>query len=306
MTFKNELQNKADDFKVVLERYIAAFFSDAHKENDKFKEAISYSLLTNGKRLRPILLLETYKIFGGRDRALAEAFAVAIECIHNYSLVHDDMPCMDDDEYRRGELTTHKAYGEDIALLVGDGLLNMAYEIMIEASLKSTNENSLIAMREIAANAGVKGMVAGQAMELLHQNRKDENLVISIDTALKIRLLKTSCLFTSSILAGAMLTGLDYKSLETLKEYANLLGLAFQLKDDIMDNDFMISESDNSSEQKYTIENEEVAADDLHDEEKTYKLAQKFVKAAKEKISTLDIDTDFYNELADYMISRNN
>ncbi len=289
MDFNNQIKKMADDFDKVLASFLEEFLSDFHEENQKYREAMEYTILGSGKRLRPILLLKTYEIFGGKDEKLANSFAIAMECIHNYSLVHDDLPCMDNDDYRRGRLTNHKVYGEDIALLVGDGLLNLAYEIMLEASLNSENPNSIVAMQEIAFNAGVNGMIGGQVMEILTEVLDKEDL--DIDTALKVKLLKTSCLFSSSIVSGAILAGLDYESIEILEEYANLLGLAFQLKDDIMDKEYFLSE--------------DAEASDKSEEEVTYDVAVGFSDSAKEKIDSLNLDTDFYHRLADYMVNRN-
>lgn len=288
MEFKEQIQGLAEDFDVVLKSYYEEFSAEIHEENAKFREAIGYVLLGDGKRLRPILLLKTYEIFGGKDRDLAEAFAVALECIHNYSLVHDDLPCMDDDDYRRGRLTCHKVYGEDIALLVGDALLNMAYEIMLQASLHSSESNSLTAMKEIAFNAGANGMIGGQVMEIFTNARGVES--VDVDTSLKVKMLKTSCLFSSSIVAGAILAGLDYDQVSSLEEYANLLGLAFQLKDDIMDKEYFVSK--------------DADLKGLDQEELTLRVAQSFANSAKEKLQSLELKTDFYNELADYMVSR--
>ncbi len=290
MEFKDEIKALASEFNDTLESFFEEFLSDIHEENLKFKEAIAYALLGDGgKRLRPILLLKTYEIFGGEDENLVNSFAVALECIHNYSLIHDDLPCMDDDDYRRGRLTNHKVYGEDITLLAGDALLNLAYEIMLEASLNSESTNSLIAMQEIAFNAGVNGMIGGQVMEILTGALEDNN--VDVDTALKVKLLKTSCLFSSSIVAGAILAGLEAEYVDALEEYANLVGLAFQLKDDIMDKEFFVNES--------------TEFENLSDEELTYKVALGFVESAKEKLECLDLETNFYNDLADYMINRN-
>ncbi len=289
MEFKDEVKALASEFNDTLESFFEEFLSDIHEENLKFKEAIAYALLgEGGKRLRPILLLKTYEIFGGEDEDLVNSFAVALECIHNYSLIHDDLPCMDNDDYRRGRLTNHKVYGEDIALLAGDALLNLAYEIMLEASLNSENTNSLIAMQEIAFNAGVNGMIGGQVMEILTGALEDNEL--DVDTTLKVKLLKTSCLFSSSIVAGAILAGLEADSVDALEEYANLVGLAFQLKDDIMDKEFFVNES--------------TEFEHLSDEELTYKVALGFVETAKEKLESLNLETNFYNDLADYMINR--
>ncbi len=290
MEFRDEVKALASEFNQTLESFFEEFLSGIHEENLKFKEAIAYALLGDGgKRLRPILLLKTYEIFGGEDEDLVNSFAVALECIHNYSLIHDDLPCMDNDDYRRGRLTNHKVYGEDIALLAGDALLNLAYEIMLEASLNSENTNSLIAMQEIAFNAGVNGMIGGQVMEILTGALEDNS--VDVDTALKVKLLKTSCLFSSSIVAGAILAGLEAEYVDCLEEYANLVGLAFQLKDDIMDKEFFVNES--------------TEFENLSDEELTYKVALGFVETAKEKLESLNLETSFYNDLADYMINRN-
>lgn len=288
MEFREQMERLARDFDCILEAYFKDFTSEVDQENEKFKEIMAYSLLAEGKRLRPILLLKTYEMFGGTDVDLAQSFAVAIECIHNYSLIHDDLPCMDNDDYRRGRQTNHKVYGEDMALLAGDALLNLAYEIMIEAGVNSSNPNSMLAMLEIASNAGVNGMIGGQVMEILTE--APESKKIGADTALKVKMLKTSCLFSASIMAGAILAGAETKYLSDLEEYSGFLGLAFQLKDDIMDHDYFVDKEGDLA--------------GLSEEEATYKVASSFVNHAKEKLKNIDLDTSFFEEFADYMISR--
>ena len=195
-------------------------------------DAMEYSLMAGGKRLRPMLMLEAYRLFGGSDEAEIEPFMAALEMIHNYSLVHDDLPAMDNDDYRRGRLTTHKVFGEDFGILAGDGLLNLAYEIMAEALISGEGDMTAKAkaMEVIARKAGIKGMVGGQAVdvELTGKALSDEQLDF-------IFRLKTGALIEAAFLAGAYLAGCDEKSADRLCRAASLIGFAFQIRDDILD-----------------------------------------------------------------------
>ena len=189
-------------------------------------EAARYSLLAGGKRIRPLLLLEFAQLFGA-DRKVATDFACALECIHTYSLIHDDMPCMDDDDMRRNRPTNHKVYGEAMALLAGDALLNRAYEILLHAIC---NEKSAKAAAYIADCAGVNGMVGGQCIDLSNEGKP-----ITCEVLHQMHSKKTGALLKAACVGGAML-GTDNESiLSIVDEYAQELGIAFQIVDDILD-----------------------------------------------------------------------
>lgn len=197
-------------------------------------EAMEYSAMAGGKRLRPVLMKECYKLFGGKSKVV-EPFMAAIEMIHNYSLVHDDLPAMDNDEYRRGKLTTWKKYGEAMAILAGDGLLNYAFETAVKAfDLADGDEefrNVARGMKILSSKAGVYGMIGGQTADLLAEN--DDN--VTEDVLIFIHRNKTAALIEASMMIGACLAGASEKDLLDLEKAANNIGLAFQIQDDILD-----------------------------------------------------------------------
>lgn len=191
-------------------------------------EAAAYSLLAGGKRLRPILLMAAAEAVGGEGERFLPC-ACALEMIHTYSLIHDDLPAMDNDDYRRGKLTNHKVYGEAVAILAGDALLTGAFE-MIAAQPGVEAATLLKIVREVAAAAGSKGMIGGQIIDLVCENK-----TIDLATLQKMHRGKTGALFCAAIRSGALLGGADEKELAALTEYAEYLGLAFQITDDILD-----------------------------------------------------------------------
>jgi len=190
-------------------------------------DSARYSLLAEGKRLRPILFLEFVKMFGGNEE-LAMPYACALEMIHSYSLIHDDLPCMDNDEYRRGKLTNHMVYGEAMALLAGDALLNRAYEVMLRAS--HGEKGSIDAMYCIAKYAGIEGMVAGQVIDLEYEGT-DINDDILFDMYSK----KTCGLIKAACEGGALFANAAPQQVLAAREFAENLGIAFQIIDDILD-----------------------------------------------------------------------
>ena len=191
-------------------------------------EAMNYSLLAGGKRIRPLLLMATADSVGGNGYNYL-AVACGLEMIHTYSLIHDDLPLMDNDDYRRGRLTNHKVYGDAMALLAGDALLTLAFEVMLEQ--KNVNPDVLIeTIREVAMCAGNYGMVGGQALDIDAENRE-----ISIDELNKLHAAQTGAMFIASVRSGARLAGADSQQLLALTRFADLIGLAFQITDDILD-----------------------------------------------------------------------
>jgi len=193
-------------------------------------EAMNYSVRVGGKRLRPMILLESCKRFGGAVEE-AKPFAAALEMIHTYSLVHDDLPAMDNDQYRRGNLTTHAKYGEAMGVLAGDGLLNYAFEVMSDAVLASSQPTrAALAMSIIAKKAGVRGMIAGQTVDLEMTGKS-----VTAEVLDYINIRKTSALLEASLMAGAALAGVSEETLKGLEAIGTSIGLAFQIKDDILD-----------------------------------------------------------------------
>ena len=197
-------------------------------------ESIDYSLFTGGKRLRPIFLLKTCEMFKNNYEN-AIPFALAIEMIHTYSLIHDDLPAMDDDDFRRGRLTNHKVYGEAMAILSGDGLLNLAFETMLEYTLDNSitiedYRRNTRAMSEIARYSGIYGMIGGQTLDLMSNeiSMDDEKLMCMYKN-------KTAALIQASLVSGAILGGANDEEIENMREFGLNLGLAYQIKDDILD-----------------------------------------------------------------------
>ena len=196
----------------------------------KIIEAMNYSLLAGGKRLRPILMRETYRMCGGEDGGAIEHFMAAIEMIHTYSLVHDDLPAMDNDRYRRGRETTWYVYGETMGILAGDGLLNYAFETAAGALSLELNERTAHAIQVLAEKAGIYGMIGGQVVDV-----ESEGQAVSKEKLDFIYRLKTSALIESSMMIGALLAGASEEEVDKIRRTAQDVGLAFQIQDDILD-----------------------------------------------------------------------
>ncbi len=236
MNFDGERQNRVSEIETILQKYVPL----EKGEQKTVMEAMNYSLLAGGKRLRPMLMLETYRLFGGQELTLLEPFLAAIEMIHTYSLVHDDLPSMDNDDYRRGRKTTHVVYGEAMALLAGDGLLNYAFETAASSYRLVRTENQekelssyrriMKALHVLSVKAGIHGMIGGQVIDM-------EGSRVKIDQArldLMYRL-KTGALVEASMMIGAILAGAEEADVLKIEEIAGDIGLAFQIKDDILD-----------------------------------------------------------------------
>ena len=224
--FNNKLNEKTQEIEDIIYSYLP---NELNKQK-VIMEAMNYSVKAGGKRLRPMLMLETSKMFD-KDCKNIYPFMAAIEFIHTYSLVHDDLPAMDNDEYRRGRKTTHAEYGEDLGILAGDGLLNYAYEIMTKAVLESEDPYKAIqAMNVIATKAGIYGMVGGQTVDVISEGKK-----IDLDTIMYIHNLKTAALIEASMMAGAILAGATQTQIDIVENIANNVGIAFQIQDDILD-----------------------------------------------------------------------
>lgn len=214
-----------------IESYLYKSIEEKDNPQKLIYEAMNYSLLSGGKRLRPVLLLAAYELFKENEEA-ALPFACVMEMIHTYSLIHDDLPAMDNDDYRRGRLSNHKKFGEAAAILAGDGLLNKAFEIGLESALnnKINLEASVKAMFVIADSSGSNGMIGGQVVDMFGHDK-----IKSIDDLKYMYSLKTGAIIKSSITAGATLGEANEQQLKALERYAENIGLAFQIEDDILD-----------------------------------------------------------------------
>lgn len=226
MDIQLELKKRVMDIEEIIKQYLPA--EEGFQKT--VLEAMNYSILAGGKRLRPMLMQETYRLFGGKEKVI-EPFMAAIEMIHTYSLVHDDLPAMDNDEYRRGKKTTHAVYGEAMGILAGDALLNYAYETAAKAfSMEPGKEAVGQAFLILAEKAGIYGMVGGQVVDV-----ESEGSSISKEKLDFIYRLKTGALIESAMLIGAVLAGASKEEQKTVEEIAGEVGLAFQIQDDILD-----------------------------------------------------------------------
>ena len=214
--------------KELVDNYLSNYFKDKGSYNSLIYDAASYSLNVGGKRIRPILFMLVYFMYKGEDKEIID-MAAAIEMIHTYSLIHDDLPCMDNDDLRRGKPTNHKVYGENIVVLAGDALLNEAMILLMDFSIKH-GKDALVAAREIAYAAGADGMIGGQVVDIINEGKR-----ISKEELNYMHLKKTGELIRSSIVAGAILAEADKSEIDLLNKFGMNLGLAFQIKDDILD-----------------------------------------------------------------------
>lgn len=227
MNFKKEYQNRIGSIENILKKYLPR--QEGYQKI--IMEAMEYSLMAGGKRLRPMLMKESYALFGGEGEVI-EPFMAAIEMIHTYSLVHDDLPAMDNDEYRRGRKTTHVVYGENMGILTGDALLNYAFETACRAFDIAPEESGRIgqALKILAGKAGIYGMIGGQVVDV-----KESGHILTGEMLDFIYRLKTSALIESSMMIGAVLAGAGAEDTEKMEQIARGIGLAFQIQDDILD-----------------------------------------------------------------------
>lgn len=304
MSFERTLQQKTAYCGAVLEKYLPQVEkldgTDRHAE--QIIEAMRYSALAGGKRLRPLFLSETCAMYGGRTE-LAEPFMAALEMIHSYSLVHDDLPEMDNDEYRRGRKTTWAVYGDGMAILAGDGLLNYAYETALGAfdavSNRIESGNVIEALKLLAKNAGVFGMVGGQCADL--EGEADPGAV-DADALFYIHKHKTACMIESGFQLGAIIAGAPGEDIEKLGKIAENIGVAFQIKDDILD-----VTGDSEELGKLTGSDEKdgkVTYVTMYGAEKAAEDVRKLSEEALELFDSLSAENDFLRELIESLITR--
>lgn len=294
--FMEELQQKVEHINNVLEKFLPA---EEGQQRIIF-EAMNYSVRAGGKRLRPMLMEETYHMFGGSS-AVIEPFMAAIEMIHTYSLVHDDLPAMDNDEYRRGKKTTHAVYGEAMGILAGDALLNLAYETAAKAfDMEVADTRVARAFTVLAKKAGVYGMVGGQVVDV--ESEKSDDCSITREKLDFIYRLKTGALIESSMMIGAILAGASSDEVSRVEQIAAKLGLAFQIQDDVLDVTSTLevlgkpvgSDEKNNKATYVTFEGLDKAVSDV----------ERISKEAEEQLDDLGYDDAFLKELFEYLIHR--
>ena len=293
MNFKEELKRRTEEAEHVIRKYLPEEAGFAKT----MAEAMNYSMTAGGKRLRPILIRETYDLFGGKD-TLCEPFMAAMEMIHTHSLIHDDLPALDNDDYRRGRLTTHKVYGEAMGVLSGVALLNRAYEVMLSAfDLTEDKERVIAAMRIIADKTGINGMLGGQSVDVENDGKPLEREMLDY-----IYKNKTSALIEASMMTGAVLAGASEKELEVVEQAAEDIGLAFQIQDDILD----------------VISTQEELGKPIHSDEKNNKVTyvslmgapaaagkvKELSEYAVELLNSLDRKNEFLDLLVESLVSR--
>lgn len=292
--FKQEQEKNISYIEDVLKNYLP--------KNPSFQktiyDAMEYSVMAGGKRLRPMMMYQAYKMFGGEDKELIEPFMAAIEMIHTYSLVHDDLPAMDNDTYRRGRKTTHVVYGEDMGILAGDALLNFAYETAIKgASAAKAAKNAINALAILSKKAGIMGMVGGQVVDVELTGKKlDEE---RLDFIFK---LKTGALLEASLMVGAALAGADEKYIELMEQAGLNIGMAFQIQDDILD---VTSTTEELGKPVHSDEkNDKTTYVSLYGLEKSHDDVEKYSKKALSIMEELPYENQFLCTLIEKLINR--
>lgn len=293
--FKEKLREKQQLVEKELHRIL-----DIEEKPEIIYEAMRYSVFAGGKRLRPVLCLSSCELLGG-DIKKALPVACAIELIHTYSLIHDDLPAMDNDDLRRGKPTNHKVYGEAIAILAGDGLLNLGYEVLVRHALEHPEdyERILKATNEIATASGCKGIIGGQVVDILSQNTE-----LTYEELKFMHEHKTGALIEASVCAGAYIAGATEEDIHALREYARLIGFAFQIKDDILD---VIGEEEKLGKKvgsdkekgKFTFVN-------IFELEKSQEMVVELTQNAVKILDRFGEKALFLKELSNYLIERVN
>lgn len=281
-----------------FEEALADFLPDMDTPQKNVAEAMAYGLLSGGKRMRAVLLMATYSMFGGDFRDVIP-FAAAVEMVHAYSLIHDDLPCMDDDEMRRGKPSCHVKFGEATALLAGDGLLTLAFETL---SLKRNvdmfgAEKALAAIRSLSAAAGADGMVGGQMIDLENEGRE-----ITLETLMLTDSKKTGALIKSACEIGCILGGADNKVTAHVLEYAFKIGLAFQIVDDVLD--VTADEKQLGKPVGSDSKNHKTTYASLYGVKKAKETAAKLTAEAIDELDRTGLDTAFLCGLAEALADR--
>ena len=260
-------------------------------------QAMNYSILAGGKRLRPMLIRETYRLFYGKEEVV-KPFMAGMEMIHTHSLIHDDLPALDDDDYRRGRLTTHKVYGEAMGVLSGVALLNYAYETMFQAFALTKEQDRVIhALRVVSQKTGIHGMLGGQSVDVENDGKPLEKEMLDY-----IYRNKTSALIEASMMTGAILAGANEQEVSAVEKAAGNIGLAFQIQDDILD---VTSTTDELGKPVFSDEkNDKTTYVTIEGIEKAKSDVEEISKRAVSALQSLGRKNDFLEELVLMLVNR--
>ena len=295
----SNFKEKFEEYKSLIDNSLMKYVSAPEFEEKMVYEAMEYAFTGGGKRIRPMLTLEFCRLCGA-DVSDALPFACAVEMIHCYSLVHDDLPCMDDDELRRGKPSCHIAYGEAYALLAGDGLLTLAFETMLKKYEGSSvlPPNAARAALELSKQAGYCGMIGGQTVDIASESKN-----ISLETLQLMHSLKTGALISAACKIGCIVAGASDEKIMAADQYAKNIGLAFQITDDVLDavGDTKLLGKVAGSDQA----NNKTTFVSLMGVEKSLEFARELTEKAKSELEVFGSDSEFLCELADYLASRN-
>lgn len=297
MSFDEKLNEKISRVEKVLKEYLP----EADGYQSRLLEAMNYSVMAGGKRLRPILMEESFLLFGGKGKQI-EPFMAALEMIHNYSLVHDDLPAMDNDEYRRGRKTTWKVYGDGMAVLAGDGLLNLAFETAALAFDLAENQEEMRqtakALKILGQKAGINGMIGGQCADI----EAEQGRQVTKQLLLFIHENKTAALIQAAMMIGAVLAGADESSVTLMEKAAYNIGIAFQIQDDILDvtSTTEVLGKPVGSDEK----NSKLTYVTLHGIEESKEEVEKLSKEALLILSSFENRNEFLEKLVDSLITR--
>ena len=294
MSYKNSKLEKIQD----IERVLVEYLPEQSGFQKLIMEAMEYSVMAGGKRLRPMLMKETYELLGGTEN-IVEPFMAAIEMIRTYSLVHDDLPAMDNDDYRRGRKTTHVVYGEAMGILAGDALLNFAFETAAKAFTMFPEKSFEIgkAIQILAGKAGIYGLIGGQVVDVESAGKSISKEVLDF-----IYELKTSALIESSMMIGAVLAGADDAALQKIETIAKNVGIAFQIQDDILD---VTSSTEVLGKPVLSDEkNEKTTYVTLVGVEQAKKYVEQISNEAIELLGEFDVKNPFLEELLRELIHR--
>jgi geranylgeranyl diphosphate synthase type II len=292
-----DLKKYLDEKRDLVDAFFREYYRRPHTP-PVLQEAMLYSVFAGGKRVRPILALAAYEACGGNPAGIVP-YASALELIHTYSLIHDDLPAMDNDDLRRGNPTNHKVYGEAVAILAGDALLTEAFTILSDLSLSSavTPANLLSSLRDIALASGLDGMVAGQVQDILSENSEPD-----AGTLRFIHTHKTGTLIRASVRMGPILFGSDQKILSALTAYGEHVGLAFQVIDDILDVEGNTEELGKSVGADEKIK--KMTYPRLYGVRKSREIAEGLIADAHAALSVFSSEADPLRRIADYLLTR--
>ena len=283
----------------LVDRKLDTLLKYSPKSVTRLEESIRYSALSGGKRLRPILMIAANEAFGGKDETVLP-IACAIEMIHTYSLIHDDLPCMDDDSLRRGVPTNHNVYGEAVAVLAGDALLTDAFNIIIKEGLSSGLRPKILTeiVADISQAAGSNGMIRGQAIDLALEGIND----VSVDQVERMHSLKTGIMIEVSVTTGAKIGGANDKQIKKLRIFAKALGLAFQIVDDVLD---IEGGEGIGKEVGADARNKKTTYPELVGLKKSKRKAEELTKKALKSLKDFDDKATPLREIALYLADRN-